>query len=756
MLARRATAGAAMRHPARASGGGGMSLQAPPEGQGGQRRGAAQPQERSRSPPRMPTAGCPAAGAAAMGQAVASPLQLPAASRSRSRSRSPLVLRLRAPAAAGAAASSVAPASPERGSDDGGADEWLFEEDDECLEFLPAGALVGAAAEAAASPPPRAEPRERHCEPRPLPLPLVAVVPEGGLSAPREVAAVDLLTKAQTEAVQLVVREARLKSRDAETALRARLERWGYGAAKLADVLAYIRDEAPIIIHIDLASRLDRLAKDTHYRNQFETSCTSGSSDLTKRRSWEERLFPGIYSNSEGRDRVKYGVLNAVKDPRGISVVGTQYGKDYLVLQGVRLRTTFSDRDSCNKGQLASCEWYAHVLEKYNDLELKAVVEVALGERLYADSSVLDTAAGGYKEVQIHGDLELAKHIEAVVVHPSHRGSPSDGRIRKWCTSLGVRMVYMPDSAEVPGPVGGESGGSSGSRALGAGVRAGRPAKEAAASAPASGGSDDVSGLWPLWRWHAQGSAGAGLRFDVLSSVALERRHRGDAAAALPSLPAGSVLSVDLVSMSLTAKVDSETVILRLQRCVPAKPAVPKAEPRASRRSDPGERSAAPAVSAPLPPPVAAESGGRRRRLTPVTTAAAAAGAASPAVGLSASSYLTTMMRVATLGYMPLPLPTLSATVVVPPPRAPPAPSSAPRGAAPAARWEWCASACGQRGWKEYAAEVAASLELAHGRGDTALVLSIGGGASYSINLRSMVQMNAATGYARLVRRLPL
>lgn len=51
---------------------------------------------------------------------------------------------------------------------------------------------------------------------------------------------------------------------------------------------------------------------------------------------------------------------------------------------------------------------------------------------------------------------------------------------------------------------------------------------------------------------------------------------------------------------------------------------------------------------------------------------------------------------------------------------------------------------------------MAASLELAHGRGDTALVLSIGGGASYSINLRSMVQMNAATGYARLVRRLPL
>merc|ERR1712113_853947 len=130
-------------------------------------------------------------------------------------------------------------------------------------------------------------------------------------------------------------------------------------------------------IHIDLASRLSRLQEDTHYRNQFETGSTCGSSDLTKRKSWEDRLFQGIYESAPPHERVKYGVLNIVNDPCGIASVAKQYGKDSLVLRGTRLRTTFSDKDSCSKGELASCEWYAHVLEKYSDLELRAVTEVA-------------------------------------------------------------------------------------------------------------------------------------------------------------------------------------------------------------------------------------------------------------------------------------------------------------------------------------------------------------------------------------------
>ncbi|CAE7305756.1 unnamed protein product [Symbiodinium sp. CCMP2592] len=188
---------------------------------------------------------------------------------------------------------------------------------------------------------------------------------------------------------------ARPKSQNAEPGLQRPDSRWGYSKDTLTKVLAYIRDEAPIVIHVDLVKYVSSFQADTHYRNQFETRTTGGSSDLGKRKAWESRLFPESYDEAQHFDRVKYGVLNAVNDPRGIVSVAKQYGQDYLVLRGARLRTTFSDRDSCTQGQQASCEWYAHVLEKYTDAELQAVTEVALGDRLYVDSTVLDTEKAG-------------------------------------------------------------------------------------------------------------------------------------------------------------------------------------------------------------------------------------------------------------------------------------------------------------------------------------------------------------------------
>merc|ERR1712151_653382 len=94
----------------------------------------------------------------------------------------------------------------------------------------------------------------------------------------------------------------------------------------------------------------------------------------------------------------------------------------------------------------ASCEWYAHVLEKYTDLELRAVVEVALGHRLCGDSAVLDTAKGGYKEVQVHGELAFADHIEVVVLHPSRVGTPVEKKVRAWCEKYKLGLEFMPTS----------------------------------------------------------------------------------------------------------------------------------------------------------------------------------------------------------------------------------------------------------------------------------------------------------------------
>jgi hypothetical protein len=61
--------------------------------------------------------------------------------------------------------------------------------------------------------------------------------------------------------------------------------------------------------------------------------------------SWEDDLFGKVYHTSNGRDRVKYGVLNVLKDIRG-SKCCARYGKSYLLLKNVKLRTTLANGDT--------------------------------------------------------------------------------------------------------------------------------------------------------------------------------------------------------------------------------------------------------------------------------------------------------------------------------------------------------------------------------------------------------------------------
>lgn len=176
----------------------------------------------------------------------------------------------------------------------------------------------------------------------------------------------------------------------------------------LDSCLSYIREEAPIIIHIKPAT-LSLLLKDTHYRNLFETKTSGGSKNESKRASWEDRLFGKAYSGSKAFQRPKYGCLNVTGDIRGVPVAAKNYGELYMVLNtDVRYRCTFSDQDSSRSASLVSThEYYAHVLNQYNDAELKAVLQ-------------LSRHGGGrsrcvmYKEVQIHGPVNLETDIQAL------------------------------------------------------------------------------------------------------------------------------------------------------------------------------------------------------------------------------------------------------------------------------------------------------------------------------------------------------
>eukprot|EP00698_Gefionella_okellyi_P006086 TRINITY_DN1554_c0_g1_i2.p2 TRINITY_DN1554_c0_g1~~TRINITY_DN1554_c0_g1_i2.p2 ORF type:complete len:336 (+),score=64.13 TRINITY_DN1554_c0_g1_i2:108-1115(+) len=235
------------------------------------------------------------------------------------------------------------------------------------------------------------------------------------LPDPKEVSACSLLNDVQTAALHYVAEHSRKLSNDAIPALRAKIVGLGFTEDDCDTALRYLRDTAPVIIHVFADILTEFLAKDTHYRNQFETNTSKGSLSHTDRCTWENAMFAGIYKDDmPGTDRVKYGSLNVLADPAG-AVGSAQYGDCHMVMKGVRLRTTFANGDTGSpqfQDGLAMCEYYAHVLRDFSDVELQHVMEVALQKVPFHSSSFINQ----YKEVQIHGPIVLAHHVDKLII----------------------------------------------------------------------------------------------------------------------------------------------------------------------------------------------------------------------------------------------------------------------------------------------------------------------------------------------------
>merc|ERR1712060_435603 len=118
-------------------------------------------------------------------------------------------------------------------------------------------------------------------------------------------------------------------------------------------------------------------------------------------------------------ERVKYGVMNVLNDPRGY-VRLKNFGDSYLLLsKSVRTRCSLSPEDSgeCAGGKrLESCEipadsrlavpsYYAHVALEYSDEELLETLRVANSPDIRCGDAGKNMRPRKYKEVQIHGEL---------------------------------------------------------------------------------------------------------------------------------------------------------------------------------------------------------------------------------------------------------------------------------------------------------------------------------------------------------------
>jgi len=231
------------------------------------------------------------------------------------------------------------------------------------------------------------------------------------------------LAPCQRKAIEHITSKAKKLHEERLGALIERAVSMGFDQSQVVTALHYFRNRVQIVIHVKVAHLTDdsKLMGDTHYRNQFETHTSGGLKDLKVRERWENALFNKAYDACEPVYRPKYGVANMVNDPRGIKKA-QQYGNCFLELSpAARRRCTFSGADSggISDSKLATCEYYAHVLERdYSDAELTALLLVANRTPRFMASETIKN----YKEVQIHGDVKLDRDIVALHVPKDEDG----------------------------------------------------------------------------------------------------------------------------------------------------------------------------------------------------------------------------------------------------------------------------------------------------------------------------------------------
>jgi len=228
--------------------------------------------------------------------------------------------------------------------------------------------------------------------------------------------------------------------------LQERVRKMGFTDTDVWMVLSWIRELAPIIVHINLDKVGKFFMEDSHYRNQFETNTSGGLLKTSAREKWERGLFGTAYDGANPFERPKYGVQNIWNDHRGV-MGAKQYGDSYIILKDVRLRCTLSPQDSANlpARRLAVLDFYAHVLLEYSDKELKETIRVAeKGDEKVGNSEQVIEKWGMYKEAQLHGEIDLAKHVDSLVAHERHRAKHADW-VKQICDKNGWKLKWMDE-----------------------------------------------------------------------------------------------------------------------------------------------------------------------------------------------------------------------------------------------------------------------------------------------------------------------
>ena len=201
----------------------------------------------------------------------------------------------------------------------------------------------------------------------------------------------------------------------------------------------------------------EALVRDGRYRSQFETGISNGG--LTAypggdRERWEWRMFGGAYPPGVTTGRPVYGGLNLAGHVDGAS---PRFGSCYLRLSAaVNARATFSHGDSATSPSVVgtadtfSAIWLS-VLEQVTRTRTGLGLSAASAPEWVAALSVPRAQAGraldDYVEAQVHGGVDLAGDVEAVVADPSFKGTPTGDLL----AGLAPRLQWHPGFVLPPG-----------------------------------------------------------------------------------------------------------------------------------------------------------------------------------------------------------------------------------------------------------------------------------------------------------------
>lgn len=154
------------------------------------------------------------------------------------------------------------------------------------------------------------------------------------------------------------------------------------------------------------------LAQDGVYRSQFVTGTSNGG--LTAhpggdRWRWESRIFGGAYDSEPAEQRPVYGALNFRRLATGAA---PRFGSAHFRLTAQTLeRATFCYPDSAAEPS-----------------DFGVAGRMGLFELAESDSQ---DALDDYIEAQVHGPVLLDRHLEALVLDPSFRGTAVEETARR-------------------------------------------------------------------------------------------------------------------------------------------------------------------------------------------------------------------------------------------------------------------------------------------------------------------------------------